>query len=165
MHFLAAALLWTALLPVHIGVAVLKYPLSPVAVEFFSTDDKKHLETPFQWLETLDNDLGGDYGWVHEHIEPGSDPYSDWNRIGWLWRNGGNAVNYNILGIEPGVNPEFHRGLNIREDGFWVWRDYIKFNDDTALEAFWGWGLYGIVHDKNKFTFTTRITNPAKIGF
>ena len=30
---------------------------------------------------TDDNDLGGDFGWQSEHIKPGSDPYSNYNRI------------------------------------------------------------------------------------
>jgi hypothetical protein len=165
MNFLAAALLWTVLIPVQVGVAVLRYPLAPVAVTMFSTEDKKHLELPFHWLETIDNDLGGDSGWVNEHIEPGSDPYSDWNRIKWLWRNGGDWVSYYIIGIDAGTNPEYHKGLNIREDGFWTWRDYAVINSTTAIEVYWGWGLYGNVLGKNKFTFTTRITDASRLAY
>lgn len=165
MNLLGAMILWVACLPVHLTVAIAKFPLAPVAVYGFSTEDKKHLETPFQWLETTDNDLGGDYGWQHEHIEPGSDPYSDWNRVGWLWRNGGHAVNYGLLGIDAEPVPDFSRGLNVRDDGFWLYRNGFPISDTKSLEVFWGWHIYGIVDGRNKYVFTTRIKQTDKLGF
>lgn len=151
--------LWAMFLPLHIGVTVIKYPMAPIAVYAFQADDGKHLDPAFVWLETIDNDLCGDSGWKNEHIEPGSDPCSDWNKTQWLWRNGGNWFNYHVIGTDndPNIGP-FEPGLNVREDGYWLYREYFNIPEtDKHLELFWGWGLYGNVHDLNKFTFTTRI--------
>lgn len=161
MEVIFTGLLWLLALPPHLAVTVLKYPLAPIAVECCSVDDGKHLWLPFRWLETIDNDLGGDSGWKNEHIEPGSDPYSDWNRIMWLWRNGGNWFNYNVIGIDNDQSnlPVQAPGFTVRDDGFWLWRDYYEISDETKMEIFWGWGLYGNVEGRNKFTFTTRFKN------
>ena len=163
METIFAGVLWLIALPFHLGVTVLKYPLAPIAVETCSIDDGKHLCLPFRWLETIDNDLGGDNGWKNEHIEPGSDPYSDWNRIKWLWRNGGNWFNYHVIGIDNDTDlPPQQPGWTIRDDGFWLFRDRFDITDESQLELFWGWGLYGNIQDMNKFTFTTRIKDKAK---
>jgi hypothetical protein len=162
MESIFAGFLWLVGLPFHITVAVVKYPLSPIAVYTCSVDDDKHLCWPFRWLETIDNDLGGDSGWRKEHIEPGSDPYSDWNRTMWLWRNGGNWFNYNVLGIDAYPKsqlPPQESGLTTRDDGFWVLRDRFGISSNSDLEVFWGWGLYGNIQGMNKFSFTTRIVN------
>lgn len=159
--------LWIILLPIHLTMSVAKYPLSPVAVTFFQSDDGKHLVTPFQWLETKDNDLCGDYGWQSEHIELDSDPCSDWNKINWLWRNGGNRFNYEIIGTEydPSVgDPKL--GYTLRDDGYWLYREYFPFGvwplENKKLEVFYGWNLYGNVDGLNKYVFTTRIRDIDK---
>lgn len=149
---------WLIRLPVHIGVILLRYPLAPVAVRYFSTPDKRRL-TQFRWLETIDNDLSGDNGWKTEHIKPGSDPLSDENRIDWLRRNGGNAVNYGLLGIS--------NEWAVRHDKPWLWRDYIGHwmirkwikIGPKYLELFWGWSLLGAKQGRCKFVFTTRYTS------
>ena len=150
---------WLAFLPLHIGIFFARYPLSPVAVLLFSTKDKRYL-TAMRWLETLDNDLGGndDEGWLTKHIKPGSDPYSFWNRTRWLWRNGGNAVNYQFLGCDysdptwSGLPDKCDfRGLYVRKDGYWLFRKVI-----AGVEVFWGWNIYSNINGRCKFTFTTR---------
>lgn len=134
---------WLLYLPAHILLITSRYPLAPIAVLLFSSKDKRSL-TFMKWLETIDNDLTGDYGWQHEHIKPGSDPLSTWNRIGWLWRNGGNRVNYTILGCKYKPLP--------RTDGYWVIQRMFG-----KLELFWGWGIHSENYGYSKFTFTTRI--------
>lgn len=148
--------LWFLLLPVHISVVLLRYPLAPIAVWMFSTADKRHLRF-MRWLETLDNDLSGDSGWRNEHIKPGSDPLSTWNRIKWLWRNGGNAINYNLLGCEydPALPSQGKRSFVKRSDGRWLLRLSIPLFG-KYLELFWGWSIFGPIHGRCKYTFTTR---------
>lgn len=159
MELFGHILLWIVLLPVHVGVIVTKYPLAPIAVEFFSSDDGKYLEFPFEWLQTKDNSLCGDSGWVSEHIEPGSDPCSDWNRIGWIWRNGGNTFNYDVIGApyDSSVG-DFKYGFTDREDGYWLYRELFNIpGTDKHLELFYGWNIFGNVNGEVKYTFTTRI--------
>lgn len=156
MKFSLNILLWISYAVAHIAAVTLRYPMSPIAVLFFSTDDKRHL-TSFNWLETLDNDLSGDRGWRTEHIT--GDPLSNWNRIKWLWRNGANSFNYKVLGChyqEPllsGLPKECdYRGLYVRNDGKWLYRR-IFFD---CFEVYWGWAIYSPVKLVCKFTLTTR---------
>lgn len=146
--------LWILLLPVHILVILARYPLAPVAVLLFSTKDKRHLRF-MRWLETLDNDLTGDNGWRTEHIK--GDPRAFWNRVGWLWRNGGNAVNYGFLGV-PDKFSVYHLKpwLWRNTAGHWMIRNAFKLGP-RYLEIFWGWSLLGAKHGRCKFTFTTRL--------
>lgn len=153
---------WLIATPFHLTSTVITYPLAPVAVYCCSTSDRKHLEFPFEWLETLDNDLGGDSGWVKNHIEPGSDRYSYWNRTAWIWRNGGHGLNYGPIGIDNDrttIGQKAQLGYTMREDGAWLYRDYFQFSDDKKLEIFWGWNLWGNINGRNKYVFTTRIKN------
>lgn len=160
MELLGTVLSWLFIWPFHVSLEIVKYPITPIAVETCSTEDKKHLCWGFRWLETIDNDLGGDSGWKKNHIEPGSDPYSDWNRIKWLWRNGGNWTNYNIFGIEANkeITPPFEPGFNEREDGFWLIRDRfdVPFFENKQFEMMWGWHLYGTINSRHKYVFTNR---------
>ena len=151
---------WLVVTPFHIATDIVIYPLAPIAIECCSTEDKKHLEFPFAWMETIDNDLGGDSGWVNEHIEPGSDPYSDWNRIKWLWRNGGHGLTYGLYGVDADystIGKESQLGYTMREDGAWMFRDYFPITDTKRLEIYWGWGLWANLEGRNKYVFTTRI--------
>lgn len=97
---------WLTLLPAFATMRIAADMLAETAVRRFSTPDKKHLTFPFRWMDTDDNDLGGDEGWRSEHIEPGSDPYSDENRIGWMKRNGGHHAAYYLFGV-PAPGPVF----------------------------------------------------------
>lgn len=154
---------WLLYLPVHLLIVLARYPLAPMAVVFFTTNDKRQLLWPFAWLGTIDNDLGGDSGWRNEHIKPGSNPLSTWNRICWLWRNGGNAVNYYVLGCRCNSIFELfnlamqdQRWFWCRPDGYWMVRAYIPWGK-KYLNLFWGWSLFGEIDGRCKFTFTTRI--------
>ena len=146
---------WLLYAPLQILVALVRYPLAPIAVVFFSTKDRKHLRL-FGFLETIDNDLGGDSGWVNEHIKPGSDPYSNWNRIKWLWRNGGDWVSYYVIGVPydqvSGEDRDMNNGLYWDRNYHWMLRK-VLFN---KVELFWGWNINGPVNGMCKFTFTTR---------
>ena len=156
--FMLRILQWLIYLPIHIALILSRYPLAPIAVLLFSTSDKRHLNH-LQWLETLDNDLSGDSGWKNEHIQPGSDPLSNWNRIKWLWRNGGNSVNYRLLGIAylPSEASWSKPALWIhRPDGYWLIRKFIPIFG-RYLELFIGWGLFGEVFGRCKFSCTIRI--------
>lgn len=134
---------WLFYLPLHVIVIALRYPLAPIAVLLFSSKDKRSL-TFMHWLETIDNDLSGDEGWKTVHIKPGSDPLSYRNRVGWLWRNGGNRFNYTVIGCKVKPLP--------RSDGYWMIHQLFG-----KVELFWGWGIDSNNNGYSKFTFTTRI--------
>lgn len=162
---------WLTYLPLHLLVTIARYPLAPIAVVFFTTNDKRQLLFPFIWLETIDNDLSGDDGWRNEHIKPGSDPLSTWNRIKWLWRNGGNRFNYMVLGCRDDLefrreraNVNKQRDFWQRPDGYWLWRSYHPVFG-RYLELFLGWSLYGPKVSDNKirckFVATIRIKASA----
>ncbi|NOV29184.1 hypothetical protein [Methylomonas sp. ZR1] len=169
---------WLLYLIVHLAIVIARYPLAPIAVVFFTSNDRRDLLFPFTWLGTIDNDLAGDSGWQTEHIMPGSDPLSTWNRIKWLWRNGGNRLNYQLLGCPDSVLFRLKYDwlqdrdwLWLRPDGYWMLRAYIPFRDVVIFEngqfcwrltkrylnLFWGWSLFGPIDGGCKFTFTTRI--------
>lgn len=155
---------WLLYFPLHLLVIAARYPLAPIAVVFFTTNDKRQLLFPFHWLETIDNDLSGDNGWRTEHIKPGSDPLSTWNRIKWLWRNGGNGFNYMVLGCpdDPGFRLAWLNMQNrddafwVRNDGYWMIRTYIPIGR-KYLNLFIGWSLFGPLCTCCKFTCTVRI--------
>lgn len=52
--------------PFWLAVIILRYPLSFVAVKWFSEDSR--LSFPFNWLGTIDASLLGDQGWQREHL-------------------------------------------------------------------------------------------------
>ena len=54
--------LYLAILPLHVLIWLLKWPLGIVAVLFFSSKDKLTI-TALKWLMTDDNDMRGDSGW------------------------------------------------------------------------------------------------------
>lgn len=163
MKFVFRLAQWLVYLPIHLLVILARYPLSPFAVIFFTTNDKRQLLAPFTWLGTIDNDLAGDSGWQTEHIKPGSDPLSLWNRIRWLWRNGGNTLNYQVLGCSYDADfNDRYTGIQdsdrlwIRSDGYWMLRCYLKFGA-RYLNLFIGWSVFGPVQGRCKFTCTIRI--------
>jgi len=154
---------WFLYLIAHVAVIIARYPLAPLAVLFFSSEDKRTL-TRLRWLETIDNDLGGDSGWQTEHIRPGSDPYSFWNRTKWLWRNGGNSFNYKQLGVPEDkwftakywIVQDADR-LWIRDDGAWLLRGYYG-----PFYLFIGWSLFGAKEGRCKFTCTIKVKRKKK---
>ncbi|MCK9606226.1 MAG: hypothetical protein M0R33_07210 [Methylomonas sp.] len=159
---------WLLLLPIHLLITLARYPLAPVAVLLFSRKDKRHLRWPFRWLETIDNDLSGDDGWKTEHIKLGSAPLSTWNRIQWLWRNGGNRANYMLLGcIEEFAwtirhfAAENSKPFWVDPHGYWLLRRFIRIGR-KEIEVFIGWSLFGAKLGRCKYTATIRIKTSAE---
>lgn len=152
---------WLGYLFVHLLIVIARYPIAPFAVVFFTTNDRRELLFPFRWLGTIDNGLDGDSGWRNEHIT--GDPLSTWNRTKWLWRNGGNALNYNLLGVdndkwfalENWMIQDINR-LWVRKDKAWMYRAYLPLFG-RYLNLFIGWSLFGAIEEKCKFTCTIRI--------
>lgn len=145
---------WLALLPLHLAVILLRYPLAPIAVLLFSSSDKRRL-TRLKWLETIDNDLTGDDGWKTEHIT--GVPLAFWNCVKWLWRNGGNRFNYETIGTRAFITYQVGPSVWRNADGYWMLRKKIPLFGKT-LELFWGWSLHGRINGLCKYTFTTRLT-------
>lgn len=152
--------IWFIILPLFLLSKLIVRIIVPPAVLLFSSADRRHLAWPYRWLETWDNDLSGDDGWKTEHITPGSDPLSSWNRIKWLWRNGGHGLNYGIFGVkyDPAfpVGGDRKIGLLVRPDGAWLYHRYVPMFG-RYLEVIWGWGIYGPLRGRCKFSFTTRL--------
>jgi hypothetical protein len=148
---------WLIYLIVHVSIIVLRFPLAIIAVLFFSSPNKRYLMPTFHWLETIDNDLAGDSGWREAHLI-GSDPLSTLNRIRWLWRNGGNAVNYGWLGCAemPVISITPYRWQNAQ--GFWLYRRFIPLAFGRQLELFLGWALLGAQRGRCKFVCSIRLS-------
>lgn len=156
---------WIGFLPLNLIMGLVVIPLAPIAVAFFSTPDKRHL-TRFKWLETIDNDLTGDKdeGWRQTHLW-GSDPFSWINRTRWLWRNGGNTVNYTLLGcaddLQWRVTQIASAGFWQRPDGHWLYRKPVPLFGGRFIDLYFGWQILGPKLGLCKFVATIRIkTNP-----
>lgn len=145
---------WLRCLVLNLVMGLLVIPLAPIAVAFCATDDKRYL-TRFRWLSTLDNDLSGDDGWKTEHLI-GSDPLSFINRVRWLWRNGGHAVNYGLLGCADTrctqVAPYYWKNA----EGFWLYRRRFPLFGAWSFELFIGWNLLGGQSGRCKFVCSPR---------
>ena len=150
---------WLALLPVYILSWIVKWPLSVFAVIFCSTPDRLHLIC-FRWLETVDNNLSGDYGWKQEHLA-GGDVLSNWNRIRWLWRNGGSSLNYNQLGCTFNEGFELYtpnpRPFEMRTDGYWYYNNTWPLSKGKSLQVAFGWNVFGPQLGRCKYVCTIRI--------
>lgn len=122
-----------------------RYFAAPWAVWRYSTPDRLHL-TRWHWLETVDNTLAGDYGHQTEHMI-GADPLAWYNRVLWLWRNGGNRFNYYTIGVSDNAAPAW---------AFW---------EKIALPLLWGlffdlrfgWSPEGPKQERRKYVMTARI--------
>lgn len=125
-------------------VFVVRYPLSFVAVKWFSSDD--NLTFPFRWLDTVDNYLTGDEGWKSEHLW-GTDPNSYMNKVRWLWRNGGNRFNYRWIGVSDSAPPTW---------AFWN-KTAIPLVAGRFLDLRFGWSPEGPKEGRRKYVFTIRI--------
>lgn len=161
------ALRWLASLPLYLAVILLRYPLAPLAVALFSRSDRRRLQSWLWWLETIDNDLAGDSGWREQHLV-GADPLSWLNRTRWLWRNGGNALNYTTLGV-PELPPlsgfyeqrgALHWRYNTLARGYdacmlrkFVWLPIGR----RCVELWAGWAIYGPQCGRCKFVLTARL--------
>ena len=145
---------WLAYLPLNLLMGLAVIPLAPIAAAFFSTPNKRHL-TRFRWLETIDNDLTGDHGWCMEHLI-GDDPFSWLNRTRWLWRNGGNSVNYNLLGCDDIGARQVAEHTWKNADGNWLYRRRFSIVGAWSLELFMGWALLGPKLGRCKFVCSIR---------
>lgn len=152
---------WLLYLPAHLIVVGSAMALAPVAIKYFSTDDKLYLKRPFKWMMTVDNTLAGDSGWQNEHMPVKGDPLADKNRIGWMRRNGGNRANYFWLGCASDdlFNSKFLFRQNewtfARNDGYWMLKGYVNLGL-RYLNIFWGWSLFGKQAGRCKVTYTVR---------
>ena len=159
LHFILRLIQWLIYLIPYILLWLLKFPLAPIAVILFSTKDRKHLWKFLYLFETIDNDLGGDSGWL-THIT--GDRYSTWNRIKWLWRNGFNTFNFLILSIKLNVAEYNEWKYNQTDRNFWIFSDgswqYRAHKKIPFINRYWtpfiGWGLFGPINGRCKFTCT-----------
>lgn len=137
-------LYYIARFPLWLIVVLARYPCAVIAVALFSSEDKLSL-TSWKWLETIDNDLTGDYGHKTEH-QWGSDSLAWYNRIWWLWRNGGNRYCYETIGVRYYNTPswafEYRYKLPIRGTLFFEFRA--------------GWALTGPQKGLCKYVFNPR---------
>jgi hypothetical protein len=151
--------LYFAILPLHVLIWLLKWPLGIVAVLFFSSEDKLTI-TALKWLMTDDNDMRGDSGWREEHLI-GSNPLSVLNRIRWLWRNGGNHANYFWFGI-PEITgwasslPHTY-GTYRYPTGHFLYYKKIRFIGPLFFQLTVGWALFGPQNGRVKYVFTPRL--------
>ena len=104
------------------------------------------LRTPFLWLDTIDNDLRGDFGHQHEHMI-GLDPASWWNQVFWLWRNGGNHFNYYTIGVDDAAPPVW---------AFWD-KVAIPLPFGRFIDLRHGWSPEGPKQGRRKYVMTARI--------
>lgn len=137
-------MLWIYYLPAYLFIWLLKYPAAIIAILFFSSPDRLAL-TRWHWLETIDNTLAGDYGWQTEHIT--GDPLSNWNRINWLWRNGGNWFNYWEIGCAYKAVP--------RNDEYWFSMKVFSIFG-AQFELITGWNISGPQSMRCKYVITVR---------
>ena len=146
---------WLLLFPVNLVFSVLCVLISPIAA-FFVTDDRRFLLQPFVWLETMDNDLGGDDGWKEEHLI-GKDPLSWLNRTRWLIRNGGNKISYGTFGCPDAyfVKESKYYWKNIF--GYWLYSRPIWITKTRFIDLFIGWNLPGAKQGRAKFTSSFRL--------
>lgn len=150
---------WKSKLFKYFAIMLLRYPLAVIAVLFFCTKDKLHL-TRVTWLETIDWPLTGDNGWREEHLW-GDNPLSFVNRVRWLWRNGGNRYNYEVLGV--GDDAEWREGVVqgygyfVRKDGAWLKRIKIPLFGSLFIQCIFGWNLFGPQHGLCKYVCTIRL--------
>lgn len=143
-------------LTTHALVVLVRYPLAPLLVGLFSSPDRRQL-TVCRWMETIDNDLTGDEGWKEEHLW-GADPLSFWNRVRWLWRNGGNAVSYGALGCpEPKWTRKTDDHTWVADSGHWLYRRKRWLTDTHWLDLFFGWNLLGPKAGRCKLVCTIRL--------
>lgn len=158
---------WLLLLPAHILLVAVAWLLAPIAVRWFSTADKLHLTAPFKWMETIDHDLAGDEYW--QAALGDADPLSNAARIAWLRRNGGNTVNYGMLGVlsDPVWLAAYRSTYNGVITGGPVWwcgnsfclRWFPTFRG-IPIELSAGWNLIGPQNGRCKYWLSMRRGHP-----
>ena len=139
-----AAWRYAAISPAFWLIIFARYFASFPAVWWFAKEYK--LQAPFCWLDTIDNDLRGDFGHQTEHII-GSD-YSSWyNQVLWLWRNGGNHFNYFTIGVSDDDVPDW---------AFWD-KSAIPLPLGRFIDLRFGWSPEGPKQGRRKYVMTARI--------
>lgn len=128
--------------PLWILVILARYPMAFIAVAF---QKDYQLRPPFRWLDTIDNSLLGDQGWLDEHLS-GSNTASYKNMVRWIWRNGGNNFNYWIIGVAHADRPKW---------AFWS-KKAIPLFAGRFLDLRYGWTDYAL-QGRCKYVFTIRI--------
>lgn len=148
---------WQLYLWPHMLIVILRYPLSPIAVKWFSTKDKLNLTFPFMWLQTIDNPSTGDEG--HQKRIKGT-PLGFWNRVRWFWRNGGSEANHRWLGVKNdrvwlclNYLKQDSKNLWIRPDGSWQFRARVPVFG-RVWTPYIGWALFGAKEDLCSFKAT-----------
>jgi hypothetical protein len=134
---------YAAFFPAFAAVVLIRYPAAPIAIWLYSSPDRLYL-THWRWLETIDNTLAGDSGHQTEHMI-GSDPLTWYNRVLWLWRNGGNRFNYEVIGCSATDRP----------DWAWTFRQAYILRGLWFLDVFLGWSPDSKL-GRSKFVFTFR---------
>lgn len=119
--------------------------LAFIIVPLFSTPDKLYLRQPFNWMNSRNpREMTGDHGWQTEHLWYGSDPMHILNRIGWIFRNGGQELAYTWFGCSiDDPHPFFRPRLPIPFTGY-------------RLDIMLGWNMLGAVYGRAKYSFTVR---------
>lgn len=145
---------WAFLFPVNLLFSIFCILISPLAA-IFTSPDRRFLLQPFRWLETIDNDLSGDYGWKEEHLI-GTDPLSYLNRTRWLIRNGGNKISYGAFGCDD-TNYEQSGDYYQNIAGYWLLRKKLWVTKTRFFDLFVGWNLPGAKFGRAKFTSSCRL--------
>lgn len=125
-------------------VVIGRYFAAPIAIWRYSTPDRLCL-TRWRWLETIDNTLAGDFGHQTEHMI-GTDPLAWYNRVLWLWRNGGNRFNYWKIGVADDAAPQW---------AFWD-KLTIPLAGGVFADIRLGWSPEGPKDGRRKYVMTIR---------
>lgn len=145
---------WILLFLPNLAFSLFCILISPIAA-LYLTPDRKHLISPFTWLETVDNDLSGDDGWKQEHLW-GSNPLSYINITRWLIRNGGNKISYGFFGCP--MTPFQTTGFYSEDcNGYWLYRRPIQITQTRFIDFFIGWNLPGAKFDRVKYACSFRL--------
>jgi hypothetical protein len=140
---------WLCLLPLFLLKNVVVFVIAAPVVVFFSTPDKLYLRSPFNWMNSRNpREMTGDGGWQREHLWYGTDPMHTINRIGWIFRNGGQELAYTAFGCSVDDPHPFFRPL-------------IPIWGTKRLDLIFGWNMPGAVNGRAKFNFTIRIKDTA----
>lgn len=159
VYFVLRLIQWLIYLPIYLALWVLKFPTAPFILVFFQNNAGTNLVGLGKLWGTIDNDLGGDYGW---QLKIRGNKYAFKNKLLWLWRNGFNYFNYKFLSIKINLEDfgkyyykQQGKRFWIFSDGSWQWRAKVRI---PIWGRYWtpfiGWGLFGPINGRCKFTCT-----------
>lgn len=106
MDMLISFFRWLTLLVADIAMFLIAWLLAPILPAFAIGKDR--LPRWLAWLDTPDNPLDGDGGYLLMHapfpgLQAGVKQYI--NRVVWLWRNPGYGFSYSVLGAQINSQP------------------------------------------------------------